>query len=85
MEGAIDTVYKLLISTVMMVGVLLVDARNAFNSVNCVAALWNARIVWPQCSHFLFNTYWGYARMFVHILGQFMLNREDVMQGDPFF
>lgn len=65
-----------LISTVMMVGVLLVDARNVFISVNHMTALWNARVVWPQCSRFLLR----YVRLFVHDLVQFLLNREGVMQ-----
>ena len=39
-------------------GVLLVDARNTFNSVDHVAALWNARVLWLYCSCFLFNSYW---------------------------
>jgi len=63
--------------------VLLVDAWNAFNSVNCMSALWNARILWPQCSRFLFNTYRGYVRLFVQGFDQVLLSKEGVTQGDP--
>ena len=38
-------------------GVLLVDASNAFNSLNHAALFWNVHVLWPCCSHFFFNTY----------------------------
>ena len=41
-------------------GVLLVNAANAFNSLNCAAMLMHAHVLWPQCAHFLFNIYRGW-------------------------
>ena len=34
----------------------IVDAFNAFNSLNTTALLWNVRVLWPHCSQFVFNT-----------------------------
>ena len=84
MEGAIHAVRELFdLHSDDGWGVLLVDARNAFNSVNRVAALWNARVLWLWCSHFLFNSYRGYARLLIQGSDHFLLSKEGVMQGDP--
>jgi hypothetical protein len=64
-------------------GVLLVDAANAFNSVNRAAALLNARIHWPRCARFLFNTYRGHSVLKVQNADDLLFSREGVTQGDP--
>ena len=61
-------------------GFLLLDA---FNLVSRVTALWNARILWPRCSRFLFNTYRGFAVLLLRDSGEFLYSREGVTQGDP--
>ena len=64
-------------------GVLLVDASNAFNSINRIALLWNARVLWPRCSRYLFNTYRGWAMMVVQGSQELLVSKEGVTQGDP--
>lgn len=64
-------------------GVLMVDARNAFNSVNRVVGLWNARIYWPRCSRYLFNTYRGYFQHYNRTTEPLHSKELGVTQGDP--
>ena len=61
--------------------VILVDASNAFNSLNRQAALHNIRIICPQLSTLLINTYRRPARMI--ILGSVdILSVEGTTQDD---
>ena len=57
LEGAIHAVRELFDEQCNLGwGLLLVDATNAFNSVNRISALWNARVLWPCCSRYIYLT-----------------------------
>ena len=43
----------------------------------------NARVLWPRCLWFLFNTYHGYAALFLQGSSDYSLSKEGVTQGDP--
>ena len=66
-------------------GLVLVDARNAFNSISRVAALWNLRVQWPRCLRFLFNMFQGYSTMQLDGSTEYLLSKQGVVQGDPLF
>ena len=84
LEGAIHAVRELFDEHCNLGwGLLLVDATNAFNSVNRVSALWNARVLWSRCSRYLFNTYRGYALLLLQDSDKTLLSKEGVTQGDP--
>ena len=64
-------------------GMLLMDASIAFNSLNRETSLWNSRILRPRCSRFLFNTYRGFASLFVAGADEVIYSRKRATQGDP--
>ena len=62
---------------------LVMDAENAFNSINRTALLWNIRILWPRASRFVFNTYRGWSPLIIkgHDVG--LYSSEGVIQENP--
>ena len=63
-------------------GLLLSDGDNAFNSMSRVVFLWNARILWPRCSIFLFNSYQGFAVLVLRgSETHYLLSKEGCTQG----
>ena len=64
-------------------GVLLVDAANAFNSLNRAAMLLHAHVLWPRCARFLFNTYRGWSVLVLRGSSTFLYSKEGVTQGNP--
>ena len=62
--------------------VLLVDAANAFNSINREAILHNIRILCPILATYVTNCYKIPARLFV-IGGREIKSKEGTTQGDP--
>ena len=62
--------------------VLLVDATNAFNSINRNAILHNIKIIYPIMACYVINCYRVHARLFI-IGGKELKSREGTTQGDP--
>lgn len=60
---------------------LLVDASNAFNSLNHNVALHNTRHICPAISTILINTYRAPTKLFID--GDALLSQEGTTQGDP--
>ena len=72
---------RLLLSDNECEGVLLVDASNAFNSLNRQVALRNVAMLCPSLATVLFNTYGGHSQLFVD--GETIYSCEGTTQGDP--
>ena len=61
---------------------ILVDADNAFNSLNREAALMNIRVVCPELAPYVINSYREPARLFVSGSNQELMSEEGVTHGD---
>ena len=61
--------------------ILLVDAKNAFNSLNRLSALQNIRSLCPSLATILINSYRAPTELFID--GDVVLSREGTTQGDP--
>ena len=61
---------------------LLVDAWNAFNSLNRAPALHNVRVIYPAIAIYVINAYRAPARLFV-VGGKELESSEGTTQGDP--
>eukprot|EP00957_Ditylum_brightwellii_P003246 247310-Ditylum_brightwellii.AAC.1 len=63
-------------------GILLVDARNVFNKLNCMALLWHVRHLWPAGSRNSFNTYQHWKILVFHC-SENLHSKEGMTQGNP--
>ena len=61
--------------------ILLVDARNAFNSLNRQTALHNIQRLCPSLAPVLINTYRAPTELYVD--GDVLYSKEGTTQGDP--
>ena len=61
---------------------LLVDASNAFNSLNRAAALYNVRVICPIIAIYAINTHRAPARLFIIGVKE-LKSSEGTTQGDP--
>ena len=62
--------------------VIMIDASNAFNSMNRAVALNNIQVLCPTIATYLINTYRQPSRLFV-IGGRELKSSEGTTQGDP--
>ena len=63
-------------------GILLIDAENAFNSINRKVMLHNLKLICPVIATYISNCYMYPARLFI-IGGGELFSKEGTMQGDP--
>ncbi len=62
--------------------ILLVDAENAFNSLNRNTALWNLQYICPELFTYILNTYRLEADLFITNSDDIISSQEGTTQGD---
>ena len=82
-EGAIHAISDMFNENERDYGILMVDAHNAFNSINRIALLWNTCIQWPRASRFIFNTYRGWSPLIMKNCNTMLYSQGGIVQGDP--
>ena len=80
-EAAIHAMHKIFESNETE-AILIVDAENAFKSINRKALLHDIKYLCPAITTFLYNGYAISARLFI-ISGKELRSREGTTQGDP--
>ena len=79
-EAAVHLIHNVFQSSISE-GVILVDACNAFNSINRETALRNIQHLCPPIAKILINTYCEDIQLFID--GATILSQEGTTQGDP--
>ena len=77
-ESAVHSIHELFKESE---AVLLVDARNAFNSLNRLVALHNIKTICPDFATILINCYRAPSSLFIE--DHSLLSQEGTTQGDP--
>ena len=63
-------------------GVYLVDAKNAFNQLNCQSILQNMQVIFPSLAPILINCYFNPAALFIPT-SETIWSKKETTQGDP--
>ena len=64
-------------------GLLLLDAKYAFNSINRSSAIPNASILWVRASTFLYNSYQESSKLVLSNTDVFIRSEEGTTQNHP--
>eukprot|EP00957_Ditylum_brightwellii_P064722 4912222-Ditylum_brightwellii.AAC.1 len=65
-------------------GVLLVDAKDAFNQINCRVMLWDVQHLWSVGSRFAFNTYQHWRKLVLQGQDELVYRKEGTSYLPPY-